>query len=168
MRTGAPWRDLLEKYPPYQTCHRRFQQWSSDGTFEKVQMALTEMLEKRKKINVSECCIDAKFVPAKKGGTCVGPTKCGKGTKLVARTEKSGRLMSVLITSASCYEMRLVEPALDACWTSENPAVLIRDKTYNSVPLDASLRRRGIEMVALHKKNRKKQNYTGWSAFTKV
>ncbi|RKU14126.1 hypothetical protein C6501_08890 [Candidatus Poribacteria bacterium] len=49
LRTGAPWRDLPEKYPPYQTCHRRFQQWSSDGTLEKVQMTLTEMLEKRKK-----------------------------------------------------------------------------------------------------------------------
>ena len=49
LRTEAPWRDLPEKYPPYQTCHRRFQQWSSDGTLEKVQMSLTEMLEKRKK-----------------------------------------------------------------------------------------------------------------------
>ena len=49
LRTGAPWRDLPEKYPSYQTCHRRFQQWSSDGTLEKVQMALTEMLERRKK-----------------------------------------------------------------------------------------------------------------------
>ncbi|RKU14124.1 hypothetical protein C6501_08880 [Candidatus Poribacteria bacterium] len=67
LRTGAPWRDLPEKYPPYQTCHRRFQQWSSDGTLERVQMTLTEMLEKRKKINMSECSIDAKFVPAKKG-----------------------------------------------------------------------------------------------------
>ena len=49
LRTGAPWRDLPKKYPSYQTCHRRFQQWSSDGTLEKVQMALTEMLEKKKK-----------------------------------------------------------------------------------------------------------------------
>ena len=49
LRTGAPWRDGPEKYPSYQTCHRRFQQWSTDGTLEKVQMALTEMLEKRKK-----------------------------------------------------------------------------------------------------------------------
>jgi transposase len=27
LRTGAPWHDLPERYPPYQTCHRRFQQW---------------------------------------------------------------------------------------------------------------------------------------------
>jgi Putative transposase of IS4/5 family (DUF4096) len=27
LRTGAPWADLPERYPSYQTCHRRFQQW---------------------------------------------------------------------------------------------------------------------------------------------
>lgn len=156
LRTGAPWRDLPEKYPPYQTCHRRFKQWSMDGTFEKIEMALMEILEKRKQINMSECSIDAKFIPAKKGGECVGKTKCGKGTKLVAITEKRGRPVSVLITSASCHEVRLVEPALDACWTSESPAVLIGDKAYDSDPLDAALRRRGTEMVSPHRKNRKK------------
>ena len=29
--TGAQWRELPEKYPPYQTCHRRFQQWAPLG-----------------------------------------------------------------------------------------------------------------------------------------
>jgi len=24
LRTGAPWKDLPSRYPPYQTCHRRF------------------------------------------------------------------------------------------------------------------------------------------------
>ncbi len=64
--------------------------------------------------------------------------------------------MSVLIASASCHEVRLVEPALDACWTSEPPAVLIGDKAYDSDPLDVSLRCRGTEMIAPHKKNRKR------------
>ena len=72
LRTGASWWDLPEKYPPYQTCHRRFKQWSMDGTLEKVELALIEKLVKRKQINMSECCIDAKFIPAKKGGVCVG------------------------------------------------------------------------------------------------
>src|SRR6202167_2759417 len=31
LRTGAPWHDLPDRYPPYQTCHRRFQQWQRDG-----------------------------------------------------------------------------------------------------------------------------------------
>jgi transposase len=25
--TGVQWREMPEKYPPYQTCHRRFQHW---------------------------------------------------------------------------------------------------------------------------------------------
>ena len=31
LRTGAPWKDLPDRYPPYQTCHRRFQHWQKDG-----------------------------------------------------------------------------------------------------------------------------------------
>src|SRR5262245_19204683 len=29
--TRAAWADLPERYPPYQTCHRRFQQWVRSG-----------------------------------------------------------------------------------------------------------------------------------------
>ena len=88
---------------------------------------------------------------------CVGVTKCGKGTKLMAITEKRGRPIGVLIASASRHEVRLVEPTLDVCVVSELPAVLIGDKAYDSDPLDVSLRDRGVEMmVSPHKKNRKK------------
>ena len=38
----------------------------------------------------------------------------------------------------------------------EVPAVLIRDKADDSDPLDTTLRGRGIEMVAPHRKNRKR------------
>ena len=31
LRTGAPWADLPDRYPAYQTCHRRFQQWVRSG-----------------------------------------------------------------------------------------------------------------------------------------
>jgi len=36
LRTGAPWHDLPDRYPPYQTCHRRFQQWQRDGTLTRL------------------------------------------------------------------------------------------------------------------------------------
>jgi transposase len=35
LRTGAPWKDLPERYPSYQTCHRRFQQWHREGSWTK-------------------------------------------------------------------------------------------------------------------------------------
>ncbi len=95
---------------------------------------------------MSECSIDAKFVASKKG-TWAGKTKCGKGTKLVAITDKRGRHISILISSASCHEVGLVEPALGACFTSETPAILTGDKAYGYDPLNALLRCRGVEMV---------------------
>lgn len=36
LRPGAPWRDLPERYPPYRTCHRRFQRWTEDGALDKT------------------------------------------------------------------------------------------------------------------------------------
>jgi transposase len=47
LRTGAPWKDLPPRYPPYQTCHRRFQGWVKDGTLQRVMEALGEELKLR-------------------------------------------------------------------------------------------------------------------------
>ncbi len=65
--TGAQWRELPKKYPPYQTCHRRFQQWSRNGTIERVLHALAEDLYERGRIDITEAFIDGTFSGAKKG-----------------------------------------------------------------------------------------------------
>jgi transposase len=69
LRTGAQWKDLPTRYPPYQTCHRRFQQWVRSGVLERILRALATDLEERGGIDLSECFIDGTFVVAKKGGT---------------------------------------------------------------------------------------------------
>ena len=68
LRTGAPWKDLPERYPPYQTCHRRFQRWIEEGVLGGVLEALAQDLEERAEIDLSECYIDGTFVVAKNGG----------------------------------------------------------------------------------------------------
>lgn len=40
LRTGAQWADLPERYPPYGTCHWRFQEWVGDGVLKVVLEAL--------------------------------------------------------------------------------------------------------------------------------
>ena len=69
LRTGAPWADLPRRYPPYQTCHRRFQQWIADKTLPKILAGLRQDLETRGGIEDVEGYIDGTYVPAKKGGT---------------------------------------------------------------------------------------------------
>jgi len=36
LATGAPWRDIPERYGPWKTCHERLRRWSADGTWDKV------------------------------------------------------------------------------------------------------------------------------------
>jgi transposase len=36
LRTGAPWRDLPERYGPWQTCYDRFRRWQRDGTWDRL------------------------------------------------------------------------------------------------------------------------------------
>ena len=67
LRSGARWQDLPERFPPYQTCHRRFQQWVRDGTLRSVLEALATDLRERGDLDLSECFIDGTFIVAKKG-----------------------------------------------------------------------------------------------------
>lgn len=67
LRTGAPWHDLPSRYPPYQTCHRRFQQWQRSGLLLRLLEKLAEDLRDRGKLDLSEAFIDATFSGAKKG-----------------------------------------------------------------------------------------------------
>lgn len=67
LRTGAPWHDLPERYPPYQTCHRRFQRWVKEGVLSRILEALVEDFDECGGLDLSECFIDGTFVVAKKG-----------------------------------------------------------------------------------------------------
>jgi len=67
LRTGAPWTDVPDRYPSYQTCHRRFQQWVRSGVMKGVLEALALDLKARGALDVREAFIDGSFAPAKKG-----------------------------------------------------------------------------------------------------
>ena len=81
LRTGAPWKDLPDRYPSYQTCHRRFQQWARDGTLGDVLRALAEDLKQRGGLDLKECFIDGTFVPAKKGGFALGKPNAARAPR---------------------------------------------------------------------------------------
>jgi len=81
LRTGAPWQDLPPRYGPYQTAHRRFQNWVRSGVIEKVLLILAEHLKEAGGIDLKECFVDGTFVPAKKGGSRSAKPSVGKAPK---------------------------------------------------------------------------------------
>ena len=84
LRTGAPWADLPERYPPRSTCHRRFQEWTESGVFAKILTALAKDLKERGGIDLSEGFIDGAFAPAKKGAMVWARPKGAKEPRLWA------------------------------------------------------------------------------------
>jgi transposase len=79
--TGAQWRELPEKYPPFQTCHRRFQQWVRSGKLEKALGLLARHLHERGQLNLDEAFVDATFASAKKGASPSVPPAAGRARR---------------------------------------------------------------------------------------
>ena len=79
--TGAQWREMPEKYPPFQTCHRRFQQWVRSGQLEEALQRLARKLHQRGQLNLDEAFVDATFASAKKGGLPSAPRAAARARK---------------------------------------------------------------------------------------
>jgi transposase len=59
--------------------------------------------------------------------------------------------------SASPHEVTLVEATLASSFLREKPDRLVGEQAYDSDPLDETLKEQGIEMIAPHRNNRKKE-----------
>jgi transposase len=118
--TGAQWRELPEKYPPFQTCHRRFQQWVRTGKLERALTLLTRHLHQRGQLNLDEAFVDATFASAKKGALPLAPRGAAR-----ARRSSLSPLVTVFLSpllstalrrpSASWWNMSLLEASSTSC-----------------------------------------------------
>src|SRR5262245_56681261 len=95
-------------------------------------------------------------VMAKGGGAEIGPTKRGKGMKIMAIVDRHGLPLSVSTHAANHHEVRLVQLCFDFYMIEAKPENLIGDRSHDSDPLDEELRKDGIEMIAPHRSNRSK------------
>ena len=62
-RSGAAWRDLPERYGPWQTVYKRFKEWSENGLIEKIFHELGE------EADLQDISIDSTYIKAHKGSS---------------------------------------------------------------------------------------------------
>lgn len=113
--TGAQWRELPEKYPPFQTCHRRFQGWVRNGKLEQALKLLAAHLHERGKLNLEEAFVDATFASAKKGALPSGPPAAARG-----RRSSLSPLITVFLSPYLSKALRLPSATL---WKRLSPVV---------------------------------------------
>jgi len=68
VKTGAPWRDLPERFGPWKTVYSRFRLWSKIGIFQKIFESLTNDADLQDvSIDSTSCKVHQHAAGAKKG-----------------------------------------------------------------------------------------------------
>jgi transposase len=105
------------------------------------------------------------FRSGEKGGSKVGKTKRGKGTKWMVVVDGQGVPLGKQLYSASPNEVRLAEETLASIRVTrryrggrprQRARRVIADRAYDSDPLRERLAARGIELITPHRRNRSK------------
>lgn len=105
LRTGAPWRDLPERYGPWQTVYDRFQRWQREGMFDRTLERLQIRLDAEGKIDWDLWCVDGSSIRASHaaaGGGKKGAQKSPKTTLWAAREADSAASCTWLLTAEAC------------------------------------------------------------------
>ena len=64
LRSGAPWRDLPERYGNFKSVNHRFNRWRRDGTFDRILKALQIRLDRAGKIDWDLWLVDGTNIRA--------------------------------------------------------------------------------------------------------
>ncbi len=85
LRTGAPWRDLPERFGKWQTVYDHFRTWRDTGVFDRILQALHIRLDKQGRIDWELWCIDGSSVRAARAAAGADK-KVSNATKTSRRT----------------------------------------------------------------------------------
>jgi transposase len=108
LRTGAPWRDLPERFGPWQTVYDHFRNWRKDGTYDRVLQALLIRLDRDGRIDWDLWCIDGSSVRAARAAAgadkkASGATRTSRRTtRWAARAADSRASSTWSLTAAAC------------------------------------------------------------------
>ena len=67
LRSGAPWRDLPERYGPWTTVYDRFRRWRNAGVFQNMLNALEAQARRMERIDFEFGAVDGSVVRAQIG-----------------------------------------------------------------------------------------------------
>lgn len=104
LRSGAPWRDLPERFGPWQTVYHHFNSWRRRGVFARVLEALQVRLDAEGHIDWDLWCVDGTMVRASRAAAGAGKKGAPQNpptTHWVARAADSGASSTWSLTAAA-------------------------------------------------------------------
>jgi transposase len=108
LRTGSPWRDLPERFGPWQTVYDHFAKWRALGAYDRILEALHIRLDADSAIDWDLWCIDGSSVRASRAAAgaskkAAAVTRTSRKTTLWAAREADSAASSTwLLTVEAC------------------------------------------------------------------
>ncbi len=184
--SGASWRDLPERYGPWQTVYNRFRRWQDDCTFDNILRALQMKLNDEGLLDWSLFGLDSTSVRANRAASgarkkkkrlgdleppdhALGRSRGGFGSKIHLVCDRQGTPLGAILSSAARHDSADVEDLLStACVRLGRgrprtpPEHLVADRTYDASRIRRYVQKRGIgvtmpEKCLAEKRQRRKR-----------
>lgn len=164
LRTGAPWRDLPERFGPWSTAWSRFRRWTAAGIWGRVLAALQCDADVAGQLDWDTHYMDGTVMRAHQhaagavGGQeheALGWSRGGFSTEVHIRAEGGGKPMALVVSGGERHESRYVESLLVAGPVRRagrgrprlHAVQIVGDKGYSYASVRQALARRGIRAV---------------------
>jgi transposase len=164
LRTGAPWRDLPERFGPWSTAWNRFRRWSAAGVWARVLEALQRDADRAGALDWETHYVDGTVIRAHQhaagavGGQAheaLGRSRGGFSTKVHLRAEGGGKPVAFVLSAGERHESLYVEALLARGHVQRagrgrprvRPARLIGDRGYSYPSVRRLLARRGVRAI---------------------
>ena len=164
LRTGAPWRDVPERFGPWATVWSRFRRWSAAGVWARVLEVLQRAADITGQLDWDTHYVDGTVVRAHQhaagavGGQdaeALGRSRGGFSTKVHLRAEGGGRPLAIVLSGGERHESRFVEALLAGVCVRRaargrprhRPVRLVGDRGYSYPTVRRLLARRHIRAV---------------------
>ena len=140
LRTGLPWRDLPERFGPWNSVYTRFWRWCAAGAFARLLAAMARAAEGELR------ALDCSHIKLHQHGAnpaggqeaqAIGRTKGGLNTKVAVVVEGRGRPVAVALAAGQRHDLRAVEPLLPHLRGYR----VVADKAFDTPSFRARLRR---------------------------
>jgi transposase len=171
--SGAPWRDLPERYGHWKTVYNRFNRWSKAGIMNSIFNKLLQILDEKKLVDWDVIALDGSNIRALKAAAGakktshdlndhgLGRSRGGFGTKIHLATDGTGLPLSFCLSGGQAHEPVCTSSAqpgrhYSSKWVPEIPGkTVLADKGYSSKKFRTSLKLKGINSYFFFKVMRK-------------
>jgi transposase len=172
LRTGAPWRDLPERFGPWHTVASRFYRWAAAGVWARALAALQRRADLAGALDWRTRFVDGTVIRAhqhaagaRKGARyrragapadeALGRSRGGFSPKLHLRAEGGGKPLGLVVTAGQRHEQTAFRPRMEAGAVKRlgrgrprvRPERVVGDRGYTGRPIRAYCRRRGIRQT---------------------